>query len=589
MMGEETRLLLDIVLLTAIAGLCSIILVKLRLPAIIGYLVAGIVLGPTMLPELWVQQSTIDLLAGLGIVLLMFYIGLELNLRELKRIGTQTLIVVTVEMSLMVMIGYLVGTMLGLAPTASIFLGAIISGTSTAVIVAVLHGTKHIDAETSKRVIGITVLEDVGQVVILTLAAPMLVGDSPTLGSTLDMILLIGLFILLTIILGATIIPKALDWVGKRYSGEILLIVAVAFCFTMALISSLIGLSLAIGAFLMGVIVSLAMHSRLIKVKVEPMKELFMAVFFISIGTQIYPELVLDGLPLAIIIAAAFIIGKILSVGLACYLTDLDGRSSFTIALNLVAMGEFAFIIAKVALDAGLVNLNFYSSVIGAALITMLVLPLISKSSAKIVDWSVSILPRSLLRGFGRINELKAEVRKRLDASSEVRNRIKTELFLILIDLVLIVSVQIVFDLMITADNPFRRFAQGLGIAPLPFLFLLGLILITPAVFNTMIGIRRIATIVASSSGGSVRRKESEVFIYKLIKNIGNALMGAMLVLLFIPFISIMGDGFPTALLFLLASWLVLLYFSWKSYKSAYDRVCSRLSRSVMEDINRED
>jgi CPA2 family monovalent cation:H+ antiporter-2 len=252
-------------------------------------------------------------------------------------------------------------------------------------------------------------------------------------------------------------------------------------------------------------------------------------------------------------------------------------------------MGEFAFIIAKVALDAGLVNLNFYSSVIGAALITMLVLPLISKSSAKIVDWSVSILPRSLLRGFGRINELKAEVRKRLDASSEVRNRIKTELFLILIDLVLIVSVQIVFDLMITADNPFRRFAQGLGIAPLPFLFLLGLILITPAVFNTMIGIRRIATIVASSSGGSVRRKESEVFIYKLIKNIGNALMGAMLVLLFIPFISIMGDGFPTALLFLLASWLVLLYFSWKSYKSAYDRVCSRLSRSVMEDINRED
>ena len=185
---EETRLLLDITFLTAIAGICSILLVKLKFPTIIGYLMAGILLGPTMLPDLWVGDTTVFILSEMGIVLLMFYIGMELNLRELRRIGSFTITVVTINMTTMVMIGFLVGTMLlGLDAVTSVFLGAIISGTSTAVVVGVLHSQGKMGTPESKLAIGVTVLEDIGQVIILTLAAPLLVGESPTLGSTLSM------------------------------------------------------------------------------------------------------------------------------------------------------------------------------------------------------------------------------------------------------------------------------------------------------------------------------------------------------------------------------------------------------------------
>jgi len=200
-MEAETRLLLDITFLTAVAGICSIVLVKLKMPTIIGYLVAGIVLGPTMLPEVTVQYSTVFFLSNLGIVLLMFYIGMELNLREMRRIGSFTIIVVTMEMTMMVMVGYLVGMMLGLGPVTSIFLGAIISGTSTAVVVGVLHSLKMMGTQVAKAAVGITVLEDIGQVIILTLAAPLLNGESPTIQSTIGMVALIVLFVSIIIVL----------------------------------------------------------------------------------------------------------------------------------------------------------------------------------------------------------------------------------------------------------------------------------------------------------------------------------------------------------------------------------------------------
>jgi CPA2 family monovalent cation:H+ antiporter-2 len=579
---EETRLLLDITFLTAIAGICSILLVKLKFPTIIGYLVAGIVLGPTMLPDLWVDDTTVFILSNMGIVLLMFYIGMELNLRELRRIGSFTISVVTINMTSMVMVGFLVGTMLlGLDAVTSIFLGAIISGTSTAVVVGVLHSQGKMGTQETKAAIGVTVLEDIGQVIILTLAAPLLVGESPTLGSTFNMVLVILVFIALSIVLGVTIIPKMLNWIASRYSGETLLIVAVALCFAMALASSTIGLSIAIGAFLMGVIVSQSSYVSVIKSKVEPMKELFMAVFFISIGMQIDPAMVIAGLPLALIIAATFALAKIASVSLASYVNGLTMRSSFRVGVSLVAMGEFAFIIAKTTLDAGLIDQSFYSSVFGAAIFTMVLLPVLSRNSDPIYDRLVRSVPKKVMCSFTRVNRFKDDVGRRLEGSAETRKKAAAELLLISVDIVVIITIMLLINLLSTMSDGFQGAAAGLHILPVLLLFLVGLIIITPAVFNTMMSIRRMAAILTHGAPGEAG-KDRHSPIYRLVSRIGDLALAGMLIVLFVPFVAKFGAGMYPTLIFIIMTWLVILYLVWNSYKRMYDRFRTRISLNMV-------
>ena len=581
-MEAETRLLLDITFLMAVAGLCSILLVRLRMPTIIGYLVAGIVLGPTMLPELSVESDTVYMLSSLGIVLLMFYIGMELNLREMRRIGSFTIIVVTIEMAMMVLIGYLVGMSLGLGPVTSIFLGAIISGTSTAVVVGVIHSLKLIGTQVAKAAIGITVLEDIGQVIILTLAAPLLVGQSPTLNSTATMVVMIVVFIALSIVLGVTFIPKMLDWIGKRYTGETLLIVSIALCFAMALISSTIGLSIAIGAFLMGLTVSQSSFVTVIKSKVEPLKELFMAVFFISIGIQIDPLLVVKGLPLAAVIALTFIFAKVISVSIAGYINNMKMRSSFQMAVGLAAMGEFALIIAKVALDAGQVDQNFYSSVIGASLITMVCLPLLSKNSIRIFDGLAHHMPITLSSLFTRISMFKSDVGARFDISQESRRRTRAELLLLSIDLVMIISLMLVIHLLVEEGGGFLQMSED-NILPTLILFVASLVLVTPAVFNALMGIRRMAD---DLTGGAPDEMSGDSFggtpRYKLVCNVGDAFLSITLFLLFAPFVATMGEGHYSVILSIIIIWSVFMFAGWKSYKRLYDRFKNKIDHNIL-------
>lgn len=310
-MAEETRVVIDLALLLLISGGLSIVFNKIKMPPILGYLSAGIVLGPTMMPSLWVEGNTVSLLSDIGIVLLMFYIGLETDIRKLRATGSKLLFIVCLQMPIVVAAGYLTGVLLGMNTLQAIFLGAIISGTSTAVVVGVLKETDHIDKGMARSIITITIFEDVGQVLILTMAAPLLAGDSPALGSTVNMVLGLILFIGLSVVFGMALVPRALDHIGRRYSSEILLIVGVGLCFAMAAISQEMGLSIAIGAFIMGMMISLSKFSHKMVHNVEPVKDLFMAVFFISIGLQITPQLILENIVLAAIIAIVFPISKI--------------------------------------------------------------------------------------------------------------------------------------------------------------------------------------------------------------------------------------------------------------------------------------
>lgn len=443
---DETILLINLACLMLVAGACTLIFSKLKLPSVIGFLAAGIIIGPILdLSDSSDMMSIVSIFSDLGIVILMFYIGLELNLQKLKKVGKYVIVVAAIQLPLVVMFGYIAGTAMGWSFTASIFLGAVLSGSSTAVVAAVLKANNVIDEETKDGIILITVMEDIGQVIILTMATPLLSGDSPALDSTLILIFSIILFIGLSVAVGVLVIPKFLNWVGKKYSPESLLIISIGLCFAMALCASSIGLSIAIGSFLMGLIISQCEYSKVVMARIEPLKEIFMAVFFISIGMEIVPAELVDNLLLIFIIVVIFILAKGFSATFACYVANRPLKTAFISAASLLAMGEFALIISKTAYDAGAVQSWFYTSVIGACLVSMLLLPPISKNSIKIYDKVSEASPSWLHKWVDKVNEIRADVFARVSFSPASKKIAARETSMIAIDFGVIIITEIIF------------------------------------------------------------------------------------------------------------------------------------------------
>jgi len=555
-MDAELRIVMDMTLLMVISGLCSLLFARIKMPPILGYLTAGIILGPTMFPDLWVEQTTVMVLSNIGIVMLMFWIGLEQSASKLKRVGSRLIMIVTLEMTLVVIIGYLGGMALGLGSTASIFLGAIISGTSTAVVVGVLQSVKTIDGEQATAIMSITVFEDVGQVIILSLAAPLLAGDSPALGSTINMVIGLIVFFGLSIMIGLALIPRIMDRIGDRYPSEMVFIVAVGMVFAMALLSSSVGLSIAIGPFLMGLIVSMSLYSERIKAKVIPVKELFMAVFFISIGLQMDPRMVIDNLPLVVSIAALFIFGKMFVLIISTYIFGYKAKDSFVISISLLAMGEFAFIISKIALDAGLLSQELYSSVIGAALITMVTLPLTSKFQGPIYSALVRITPGKLRSAFGRIDSVKEAATSRNVMMSDDRRKLSGHLTRIFIDYLYIVLILLVFNLVSEVNAVIADAAGDLGVLPGAALLFIMLLAISPALVSVYRNLKKVSSTLTDMAIRSHRIAEGDrKNVYRVFIDLSEIVMFLLVLALVVPFVP--AGLFPAPLVFLLIAIVV--------------------------------
>lgn len=573
-MAEETRVVIDLALLLLLSGGLSIIFSRIKMPPIIGYLAAGIVLGPTMFPDLWVEGNTVSLLSDIGIVLLMFYIGLETDIRKLKVTGSKLLFVVCLQMPIVVAAGYLLGVMLGMSTLQSVFLGAIISGTSTAVVVGVLKETKHIDKEMAKSIITITIFEDVGQVLILAMAAPLLAGDSPALGSTVNMVIGLVLFIGLAVVFGMSLVPRILDYIGRRYSGEILLIVGVGLCFAMAAISQEMGLSIAIGAFIMGMMISLSKFSHKMILNVEPVKDLFMAVFFISIGMQISPQLILDNIALAAIIALVFVVSKVTTIWLGCYIANMSARDSFLIATSLIAMGEFAFIIAKTAFDAGAVGMDYYSAVIGAALITMIVMPVIAKNQPRLFDAIARLVPERIRCALGRIDDIHAAASNGTRRSHPAKAEIRKRLSLIFVDIMVIVAVMIAFTVVFDFTDTIANAASGLHLLPQEIVLLLLMVIMAPIIYNMYSHVKNIAKSLTTMVMDSPKEtRASERAVYLMFANLGTVAMILLILVIVVPFLPQLLFGTVWTIVIVAAA-VIIVYLSWDTVKQGYSRFC---------------
>ena len=442
---EETVLLTNLAIFLLLAAACSIVFNRVRLPPLIGYLMAGIIIVNFWTPD---DNSTmiVDMLSDMGLIMLMFCIGMEINLKKIRKQGVFAIEVALVQLPLMVLGGIIAGGFLGFDTIQCICLGAIISGSSTAVVMAVLKTQNRLDKDHIDTLVLITIMEDIGQVIILSMITPLMAGSELDAGGLAAMIVSILAFMIVSILAGLKLMPRMINWVSDNVSSEVLVIFAVGLAFGMSLIASFVGLSVAIGAFLMGMMMASSRKSKEILHDIEPMKNIFMAMFFISVGMEIALGTLVENLVLIIIIYLTFATLKTATVFLGYWIGNEAPRNGFVSAVSLCAMGEFAFIIAKQALDYGVVDDAFYTSVVGAALLSMIMLPILTKSSTTLWDNASSKCPAPVMDLFNRVNGVRSSFYGQIsNASKRTRREVNSRMTRSYILILLVVVIQTLF------------------------------------------------------------------------------------------------------------------------------------------------
>jgi CPA2 family monovalent cation:H+ antiporter-2 len=585
-MDTTTQFMLEIAMITIIAGVCSVVFTKLRFPPVIGYIVAGMLLGPTVIGGyVYFDTEVIDFLANIGIALLMFSIGLDFNLRRLKKIGGFAILAGTVEVALMMLLGYTLGLMMGLSASASIFLAAIMAISSTAVIFKVLVDTGYVSKDWVEPVIGILIIEDLAGVILLTMTSPLLTGQNPDINSTINIFLAIVAFIAFSLVLGMAVVPWLIDNVAKRYSSETLLLVSLGLCFGFALFAVGLGMSLTIGAFIMGVLISQSKHGEDVTHKIGSIKEMFLAVFFVSIGMLVDPVLVVQGLLVALVIAMVFVLGKTFSVTIGCYLANLPARTSFYAGAAMVAIGEVSFILANSGVQAGVISPELYASIIGASIITMIVLPLSIRSGPRELDWIVRHLPKKLLSSLKVIEGVRMDLRRRLSTSAERRAEIRRQLFWLFIDVVIFIMIQLFSLILLAASNLLDGVAEVLGVSVAAVALVLSVALAIPVILDILSHLKKLVAILTYTvTDTKVYKVAKDTFVFRLFKRLVRIAIVILLLFSLAPIAYALDNTHAVFVIVFIILGALLGYFIWGYLRSSYQKMSTVLTKNLVEN-----
>jgi CPA2 family monovalent cation:H+ antiporter-2 len=376
----------DLAVILAAAAAIVLVFHKLRLPLVVGYLFAGMLMGPLAPTFGYVSDvEAITTIADLGVILLIFTIGLEFNLKKLRMLGLRILLIGTLEVFLMFIIGYWAAILLGWRFIEAVYLGAIISIAGTTVVVKSLIDAKKLNTEQGQLVVGILIIEDLAVVILLTILS----GLSGAGGiSAADILLTVGrmvLFAFVSIASGVVLVPRLVDYVARAKVRELLVITILGLCFGMALFSAILGFTPAVGAFVMGVLVAEARRSRDVLESIEPLRDLFIALFFISMGMLIDLTSFLSYIVIALVLTLVFILSKATVVSLTSALLGTGGRTSIRVGISMLALGEFSLLIAKLGQqDLGVVRDFLYPVTATMIIVTALLVPYTIRASDSI-------------------------------------------------------------------------------------------------------------------------------------------------------------------------------------------------------------
>jgi K+:H+ antiporter len=411
-LNMEIPLLNDIVIIFVLSIAILFICHRLRVPAIVGFLLAGILAGPYGL-GLVKAVHEVELLAEVGVVLLLFTIGIELSLEKLLQIKKSVLMGGSIQVLLTFLVTFVIAMQLGQPVGNSIFIGFLISLSSTAIVLKLIQERAEVDSPHGRTALGILIFQDI-IIVPMILITPLLAGAPGGAGESVLILIAKGIGIIGLVIVSAKwIVPQVLYQIARTRSRELFILSIVVICLAVAWITSSAGLSLALGAFLAGLIISESEYSHQALGSILPFRDVFTSFFFVSIGMLLDVGFLFRQPGTIALIALGILFLKSI---IACFATVLLGfpfRTSILVGLALSQVGEFSFILSKTGVEHGLLTGNIYQMFLAFSVLSMAATPFIITLAPRIADIILLLpLPKRLISGFYPIPEIKVKSKK---------------------------------------------------------------------------------------------------------------------------------------------------------------------------------
>jgi len=394
-MHETHEFLQTFAMVLCVAAVTTVLFQRLRQPVVLGYLLAGMVVGPYVSIPLSADSGTVQTLAELGVILLMFSLGIEFSLSKLLRVGPTAGFVAVVQCSLMLWLGYMLGQSLGWSPLESLYAGAAIAISSTTIIVKAFE-EQRIKGDFTHIVFGILIVEDLIAILLITILTALSAGEEV---STLQIARAAGqltAFLAVLMIVGLFTVPRLIRAVVRLDRSETTVVASVGLAFGFALLAATFGYSVALGAFIAGALVAESGVEKTVEHLVQPVRDIFAAIFFVSVGMIIDPHVIAEHWLTVLAFLVVVVVGKVMSVTIGAFLTGQSVQTSVKSGMSLAQIGEFSFIIAGVGVATGATDKLFYSIAVAVSGITTLLTPWLIRAASPTAAWVDKKLPRAL-------------------------------------------------------------------------------------------------------------------------------------------------------------------------------------------------
>ena len=432
---------MDLALILVTAGVITVIFKWLKQPLVLGYILAGFFIGPYFkwFPVV-TDPTSVHVWSDIGIVFLMFALGLEFSIKKLKKVGATGAITALTELAIMFLIGNTVGHLLGFKSMDCIFLGCMMSISSTAIIIKSFDDLKLKQQKYTSTVTAVLVVEDIIAVLLLVVLGTISVSRTFNGGELAMSMVKLVFFLIVWFVFGIYLIPSFLRWMRKYMTEETLLLVAVGLCFGMVVLAAKAGFSTALGAFVMGAILAETIEADVIHRLITPLKNLFSAVFFVSVGMMIQPSVLGKYWLTVIVIAASIIIFKSLAATTGVLLSGKPLKTAVQSGFCFCQIGEFSFIIAGLGMSYGVIDSNLYPIIVSVSILTTFVTPYMIKGAQPFYNWLEPKIPARVMK---HLDEYSSHSRSGEDNGHSIRAFLKKQLANVLLHAAVLTAISL--------------------------------------------------------------------------------------------------------------------------------------------------
>ena len=397
-------LIQDLALILVTAGIVTIIFKKLKQPLVLGYIMAGFLVSPNLpLTMSVVDNENIETWASIGVIFLLFTLGLDFSFKKILKMGIAPIIAALSIVFCMMMLGLCVAKSFGWSEMNGVFLAGMLAMSSTTIIYKAFDDLGLKQQQFTSLVMSVLILEDILAIVMLVMLGTIGKGDGSQHSQLFSAILSIGFFLILWFVIGLFLVPTFLRKTRKLINDEVLLIVSLGLCCMMAVFASLVGFSGAFGAFVMGSILAETVEAKKIEKVVKPVKDLFGAIFFVSVGMLVDASIIAEQWLAIIVLTITIIFGQGIFGTLGYLASGQTLKSAMRCGFSMAQIGEFSFIIASLGLSLGMISDFMYPVVVTVSVITTFLTPYMIRGAVPAYNFVESVLPKTMLRQMDRM------------------------------------------------------------------------------------------------------------------------------------------------------------------------------------------